>query len=144
VARWQDLEDSAPDFAARARRYLDARVHKTIATLRADGSPRISGIESYFQDGDLCFGSMQNGRKALDLRRDPRFSLHSGSIDPPEWEGDAKISGLAEEIADPERTSHLFRADIRDVVLVSLNDARNRLVIELWRPDAEIRRFERD
>jgi len=144
MARWQDLVDSAPEFAAEVRRHFDTRVHKTLATLRADGSPRISGTESYFRDGDLWFGSMANARKALDLRRDPRFALHTGSVDPPDWEADAKINGLAEEVSDPERQSHLFRADIREVVLVGLNEARNRLVVQLWRPDAELRRFERD
>ena len=144
MARWQDIEDSAPEFAAEVRRYFDARVHKTLATLRADGSPRISGTESYFKDGDLWFGSMSNARKARDLRRDPRFALHSGSTDPPDWEGDAKLSGLVEEIMDPERESHLFRADIREASVVSLNEARNGLVIKLWRPDGHVRRIERE
>jgi general stress protein 26 len=143
VARWQDIENSAPEFAAEVRRYFDARVHKTLATVRADGSPRISGTEAYLRDGDLWFGSMSNARKALDLRRDPRFALHSGSTDPPDWEGDAKINGLAEEVHDPERESHLFRADIQEAVLVGLNEARNGLVIQLWRPDGKVRRIER-
>ena len=143
MARWQDIEDSAPEFAAEVQRYFDTRVHKTLATLRADGSPRISGTESYFADGDLWFGSMSNARKALDLRRDSRFALHSGSIDPPDWDGDAKVSGLAEEVTDPERDSHLFRADIHEAVVVGLNEARNRLVIQLWQPDEQVQRIER-
>ena len=143
MARWQDIENSAPEFAAEMRRYFDARVHKTLATVRADGSPRISGTEAYLRDGDLWFGSMSNARKALDLRRDPRFALHSGSTDPPDWEGDAKINGLVEEVHDPERESHLFRADIQEAVLVGLNEARNGLVIQLWRPDGKVRRIER-
>jgi hypothetical protein len=144
VARWQDIEDSAPEFAAEARRYFDAGVHKTLATLRADGSPRISGTECDFRDGDLWFGSMSNARKARDLRRDARFALHSASIDPPDWEGDVKLSGLAEEVMDPQRDSHLFRANIQEAVLVGLNEARNRLVIKLWRPDGQVRRIERE
>jgi Pyridoxamine 5'-phosphate oxidase len=143
MARWQDIEDSAPEFAAELRRYFDARVHKTLATLRADGSPRISGTESYFREGDLWFGSMANARKALDLRRDPRFALHSGSSDPPDWDGDAKINGLAVEIADVARDSHLFRADIQEAVLVGLNEEGNRLVIQLWRTDGRVQRIER-
>jgi hypothetical protein len=159
VARWKVLEESAPRLAARVRARLDARVHKTIATVRADGSPRISGIETFFADGDLWFGSMPNARKALDLRRDPRFALHSGSVDPPEWEGDAKLGGRAEEVTDPERRlavfqshgsdppsseAHLFRAGIEEVVLVGLNDAGDRLVIEFWRPGRDVQRIERE
>lgn len=76
------------------------RRHKTIGTLRADGSPRISGIEAAFEDGELVFGSMPNARKGADLRRDPRFALHSATVDPVEgsearWPGEAKISGRA-------------------------------------------------
>ena len=159
MASWKELEESAPEFAARVRGHLDARVHKTLATVRADGSPRISGIETFFGDGDLWLGSMPNARKALDLLRDPRFALHSGSVDPPEWDGDAKITGSAHEITDRDRRlavyqsrgsappgaeSHLFRLDIHEAALVGLNDARNRLVIELWRPGRELTRIERE
>ena len=160
MARWQDIEDEAPEFAARLRERLDAFVHKTIATLRADGSPRISGTEVFYADGDLWFGSMPRARKARDLQRDPRFALHSGSEDPPAWPGDAKLSGRAEEITDPEQRaqvfrdgrgadppspdSHLFRAEIDDAVLIGVNDERTRLVVELWRPGAGVRRTERE
>ena len=44
MARWQDVVDSEPEFATAVRALFDARRHKTIATLRKDGSPRISGI----------------------------------------------------------------------------------------------------
>jgi hypothetical protein len=158
LARWEDIADSAPEFAAAVRDRLDAHVHKTIATLRADGSPRISGIETFFAAGDIWIGSMPNARKALDLRRDPRYSLHSGSEDPPGWSGDAKLSGRVEEITDQERRvavfrsrgsdppssdSHLFRLDIDEAVLVGLNDARDRLVIKLWRPGRAVERIAR-
>jgi Pyridoxamine 5'-phosphate oxidase len=79
---------------------FDGRRHKTIATLRADGSPRISGVQAVSEDGELVFGSMPNARKSADLRRDPRFALHSATIDPvngseAQWPGEAKISGRA-------------------------------------------------
>ncbi|MBA3422430.1 MAG: pyridoxamine 5'-phosphate oxidase family protein, partial [Thermoleophilaceae bacterium] len=133
------------------------RKHKTIATLRRDGSPRISGTEAKIADGELWFGAMWRSRKALDLRRDPRFALHSASIDPPAWEGDAKISGHVEEIDDAERKSqvlagaeekpsgpwHLFFARIEEVAVVRLSDARDRLVIELWKDGEGLRRMER-
>jgi Pyridoxamine 5'-phosphate oxidase len=158
VAGWQEMVDAAPEFASVIRRHLDARQHKTIATIRRDGSPRISGIETFVADGQLWFGSMPDARKALDLRRDPRLALHSGSIDPPEWPGDAKLAGRAEEITDPARRlaifrshgsdppppdSHLFRVDISEAVCVSLNDSGDRLVIQLWRPGYEVVRTER-
>ncbi len=143
MARWSDVEREAPELAARARALFDAHTHKTLATLRKDGSPRISGIELEFRDGDLWFGSMWQGVKALDLQRDPRFAIHSGSDDPDDWNGDAKIAGRAEEItgkevADdpgaeaPTEPSHLFRLDISELSVVALGNPRDHLVIESW------------
>ena len=53
MPEWQAIEQAEPQFAARVRRLFDAGRHKTIATLRADGSPRVSGIECEFADGEL-------------------------------------------------------------------------------------------
>jgi hypothetical protein len=145
MASWAEVEREAPELAARARGYLDAFKHKTLATIRRDGSPRISGSEADLRDGELWIGSMWRARKALDLRRDPRFALHSGSPDPDAgWTGDAKLAGRMEEITDPERIaaingpgsppgeSHLFRADIDELVVVRLGDPADHLLIESW------------
>ena len=94
MATWNTFATEAPALAATVRTRLDAHVHKTLATVRGDGSPRISGTETELAEGDLWIGSMWQARKALDLRRDPRFALHSGSDDPPGWEGDAKLAGV--------------------------------------------------
>ena len=150
---WSEFEAAAPELAAGVRRRLDAHTHKTLATVRGDGSPRISGTECRFVDGELWIGSMPNARKARDLQRDPRFALHSGSDDPPDWDGDAKLAGIAEEITDPERVreingsahseSHLFRLDLREVSTVGLDDARTLLVIEVWTPERGVRTIKR-
>ena len=145
MASWRAVESEAPELAARAREIFDARAHHTIATLRRDGSPRISGTEIKFADGELWWGSMWKAVKALDLRRDPRFALHSGSSDPPEWRGDAKVAGRADEITEretidrvyggpdsPEDNFHVFRADLTELVVTGLNEAGNQLVIESW------------
>ncbi|HEY1567756.1 MAG TPA: hypothetical protein VGF68_12095 [Solirubrobacteraceae bacterium] len=50
MTAWRDVEVAEPEFAARVRALFDAHRHKTIATVRADGSPRISGIEAAFED----------------------------------------------------------------------------------------------
>src|SRR5437899_4717757 len=104
---WSQVESEAPELAGRARELLDAFTHKTIATLRRDGSPRISGIEVQFRDGEMWLGSMWRAVKALDLQRDPRFALHSGSVDPPGWRADAKVAGRVEEVTDPERVAEI-------------------------------------
>ena len=146
MTAWQDVEQAAPEFAQRVRALFDARRHKTIATLRADGSPRISGVEAVFEDGELIFGSMPNARKGADLRRDPRFALHSATIDPVEgaeaqWPGEAKISGrAAAQGPDGDR----FHADIAEVVHTHLNQQATMLVIEWWTPAHGLRRIERE
>ena len=152
---WGEIENVAPDLARLAHGLLEAHVHKTLATLRADGSPRISGIEAKFIEGELWFGSMPGSRKGTDLLRDPRFALHSGSIDPPGWQGDAKLSGIAEEIVDPVRKgeiframgaearmsvdSLLFRADVREVAVTRLTAAGDGLAIDFWNEAAGAR-----
>src|ERR1700749_3279083 len=98
MAAWQDVEQAGPALAARGKRLVNAGRDKTIAPLRADGSPRISGIECEFADGELKFGSMAGARKGADLRRDPRFALHGPTFHPQdgkeaEWPGEAKIAG---------------------------------------------------
>ena len=142
---WCEFEAAAPELAARVRERLDAHTHKTIATIRADGSPRISGIETRFEDGELWIGSMWQARKARDLQRDPRFALHSGSDEPSAWSGDAKLAGVAEEIQDPGNgePSHRFRLDLREVSTVGLDDARKHLVIDVWTPDRGVRTIKR-
>ena len=141
---WSDVEAEIPELAALAHRFLDTHLHKTLATLRRDGSPRISGTEVDFADGELWLGSMWRAVKALDLRRDPRFALHSGSADPLDWMGDAKLAGRVEEITDPEckaavtgsdtspGPSHLFRADVTELVVVRLGDPADHIVVESW------------
>jgi hypothetical protein len=143
VASWSEVEAQAPELTARARKLFDAFTHKTMATLRRDGSPRISGTEVEFRDGELYIGSMWRAVKALDLQRDPRFALHSGSADPPDWNGDAKIAGRFVEETDRMRDdggdenttsepSHRFRADITELVVVRLGEPADHLVIESW------------
>ena len=152
---WSDFEAAAPELAERVRARLDAHTHKTLATVRRDGSPRISGTETALVEGELWLGSMWQARKARDLQSDPRFALHSGSDEPSTWTGDAKLAGIAEEITDPERVraingdsappgpSHLFRLDLREVSTVELDGDRKGLVIEVWTPERGVRTIRR-
>jgi hypothetical protein len=152
MVSWSEVEKAEPEFAAKVRGIFDARKHKTIATLRADGSPRISGIEAEFADGELTFGSMPGARKGADLHRDPRFALHSPTTDPPDddpprWPGEAKIAGRAHFATTLDGAEgppgELFRADIEQVVFTGLNAAGNALVVETWQPQRGFWRVER-
>ena len=151
MTAWNEVERAEPEFGARVRRLFEAGRHKTIATIRADGSPRISGIECEFTDGELTFGSMPGARKGADLRRDPRFALHGPTEHPAEgkeadWPGEAKISGRAVP-AGPVSDGpdgDLFRADIAEVVITRLNPEATLLVIESWTPRRGLRVIDRE
>ena len=151
MTAWRDVERAEPEFAQRVRALFDAHRHKTIATLRADGSPRISGIEAVFENGELMFGSMPDARKSADLHRDPRFALHSATVDPVEgseaqWPGEAKISGraVAAGPATGRSDGDRFRTDIADVVHTHLNAEATMLVVEWWTPTSGLQRIERE
>jgi len=145
MASWGEIEREAPELTALARSFFDALKHKTLATLRRDGSPRISGIELDFADGEAWLGSMGQAVKALDLRRDPRFALHSGSPDPGEWHGDAKIAGRAIEVTEPGAESHRFRLDISELVVVRHGgNPPDHLVIESWHEGRGLSQLRRD
>ena len=90
MASWGEFAAAEPGLAERVKGRLEAGVHKTLATIRADGAPRISGNEAWFAGDDLWFGSMPDSARARDLRRDPRFALHSASADPPGWAGEPR------------------------------------------------------
>ena len=146
MTAWRDVQQAEPEFAQRVRALFDAHRHKTIATLRADGSPRISGIEAAFEDGELVFGSMADARKGADLRRDPRFALHSATVDPVEgaeaqWPGEAKIAGRALLTTGPD--GDRFRADIAEVVHTHLDDKATVLVVEWWTAEHGLRQVSR-
>jgi len=156
MASWKEFTAAAPELARRAQAAFDAHKHKLLATLRRDGSPRISGIETDFADGELWLGMMPGSRKAMDLRRDPRLALHSASVDPPDdptaWAGDAKLTGRAVEVDDPallerhlgdQPGAHLFRVDLTEVVHTRVGDPPDHLVIELWQEGKGLRRMQR-
>jgi hypothetical protein len=158
MAAFADVASEEPEFAARVRASFDAHKHKFLATLRADGSPRISGIEMDFIGGEPWLAGMPGSVKFADLRRDSRFALHSGSDEPDAFSADAKLSGCASEVTAPEERSRyasaagvpeghmgfaLFRVDLDQVVLTALNDEKTALVISSWRPGRGLTRTER-
>jgi hypothetical protein len=168
LASWQDLSDSAPEFAARVKALFEARVHKVLATLRRDGSPRLSGIEVTFADGDIWIGSMPESRKSQDFARDPRLAILVSSADPPpdnpgSWPGDARISGVVQLVDDPSRLQSmsggsaaeqrseddvqdagiLYRIDITEAVLTSVALTNDHLIIESWTPARGYRKITR-
>lgn len=143
MGSWGEIAAAHPEFVKRGRELFDVHKHKTLATLRRDGSPRISGTEVSFVDDDIWFGGMWMSQKAKDLRRDPRFALHGPTIDPSDnWKGDVKIAGRAVEVDDDSVKRritegaglgdfHLFRADISEMVIIGV--AGDQLRMQIWK-----------
>jgi hypothetical protein len=156
VASWSEIVAAFPEFAEAVQTAFDAYKHKTLATTRRDGSPRISGIEATFADGELWLGMMPRSLKALDLLRDPRLALHSATVDTELLHGDAKLAGRAIEVTDPaawhsvveggvppQADAHLFRVDIIEVSLTRIGDPPDHLVIEYWSEGRGYRQVQR-
>jgi hypothetical protein len=152
---WQQFAEEAPDLAGAVRARFDAARHHVLATLRRDGSPRVSGTEVAFHGPDMVVGMMPGSVKARDLQRDGRFALHSNPGDGSMEGGDAKIAGHAVEVLEPDHVersveevrpplpSHLFRLTLGQVVLTSLHRDGDRLVIQTWRPGGPVETVER-
>jgi nitroimidazol reductase NimA-like FMN-containing flavoprotein (pyridoxamine 5'-phosphate oxidase superfamily) len=156
---WQDLRAAAPGLADHARARFDAHGLGFLATLRRDGSPRITGIEPFFLGEHLWIGMMPGSRKLADVRRDPRVALHSASIDPQVTEGDVRVSGRLVELTDadeirrlfdafraergygPEDPAPTFHLDLTEVV--SVRPVGDHLRIESWTPERGHRLVER-
>jgi hypothetical protein len=160
MTSWTDFDQAEPELAARARSIIAATTNCVLATIRADGSPRVSGIDPFFRDGDLWIGSMPHSRKGADLDRDPRMALHGvpwesrklkeGAADP--GDADVKVTGRAVKLGDDDATARilseyfaeigvdepaeggdLYTIDLRTVVVISVAD--DQLVVDRWSAD---------
>ena len=154
---WADVEAAAPDLAAKVRKRFEAHGLALLATLRRDGSPRISGIETSFGEGELWLGMMPRSLKAADLLRDPRLALHSATADKNVSAGDAKLAGVAMLVEDETTfdryrrasggqspaigTFHLFRIDVKE--MSHLIPAGDHLDIESWSAERGYRQTDR-
>jgi hypothetical protein len=156
MASFADVRNVAPDLADRVRAVFSSTTNAVLGTLRRDGSPRLSGADAYFQDGQLRIWSMPGARKGQDLRRDPRVALNSipwdsrrlrdGAVDV--GAADAKVSGTTGLVSDAaersgfrawlgsERGSEppddwdLFTIDIDTLTVVFVDDGQ--LVVDRW------------
>jgi hypothetical protein len=157
MTSWATFAAEAPELAKQAQDRLLHHKHCLLATLRSDGSPRISGIEVWFWGDDAWLGMMPDSAKGEDLDRDPRFELHSAPTDVDLHEPDARIRGTAvrvedqETIADfaahlphpapPSTEMALYRIELVGAVLVGVEG--DELVIHTWRPGSPPRRQSR-
>lgn len=151
---WSVVRAAVPEFAGRVQERFGAYRHHVLATLRKDGAPRLTGLEADFRYGELWLGMMVGSRKVLDLRRDPRFSLHANPGPGADLSGgDVRVSGRAVEVTDPEVVAryaaavkppepfHLFRAELTEAVRTYTEDSY--MVLESWEPGRPLRTIRR-
>ncbi|WP_307127536.1 pyridoxamine 5'-phosphate oxidase family protein [Streptomyces sp. B1I3] len=151
---WHAFHAAEPAFADAVQKRFQQYKHHVLATVRADGSPRVTGLEVEFRLDHLWFGMMPNSRKALDLRRDPRFAIQANpGPDATMADADVRISGTAVEVTDagvrarfaeqvtPPEPFLLFSAEPAEVVRTGLDG--DDLVIQVWRPGHPLRTLRR-
>jgi Pyridoxamine 5'-phosphate oxidase len=152
VAGWQEFSAAAPTIAeVFARRHAATGNLCMLGTLRRDGFPRISPMEPRFFEGELWLVGMPDTAKFADLLADPRFTLHTATIDTHVGDGDAKVWGTVEDLRDDalhqrfaaalfaesgfelrgQTFEHFFRAEIVGASAVGLEDGH--LDITVWR-----------
>ncbi|MEV0772554.1 pyridoxamine 5'-phosphate oxidase family protein [Nocardia salmonicida] len=155
MTTWRQFTEEAPSVAALfLRRHQATGKLCMLATLRADGSPRISPIEPVIFEGMLVLAGMPNTRKFDDLARDPRFCLHTATVDTRVADGDAKLFGTVTDLQDEtvharfaqklfddsgfdirgEKFDHFYIADLTGASTVEVID--DRLDITVWKPGA--------
>ncbi|MEU6664537.1 pyridoxamine 5'-phosphate oxidase family protein [Streptomyces sp. NPDC046727] len=152
---WEAFSTAVPELAKTAEERFGAYRHHILATLRKDGSPRTCGLEVRFLGGELWLGMMPGSLKALDLRRDPRFTLQANPGDGTGMSGgDVRISGRAFEVVEgtaraayvkevePPQPFHLFRTELTEVVRTYVEDDTY-LVAQVWKPGAPVRTLKR-
>lgn len=158
MVTWAEFAEQAPELAALGEARFRGSGLAMVGTLRADGRPRITPVETRFVDGELQLGMMWRSRKALDLMRDPRCAVHSTTSDKDGSEGDFKVYGTAEHVLDPDRRErhcqvtqqeigwrpeddrfHVFSIDVEEVAYAKFGEGDP--TIYSWRPGGDIRRL---
>lgn len=153
MTQWSEFATEAPRISEIFRRRHRATGNLCmLGTIRSDGYPRISPVEPRIFEGRLVIVGMPGTTKFLDLGRDPRFCLHTATIDTQLSEGDAKVWGQVADFRDRdfhgrfaqdlfeesgldlrgEAFEPFYVADLTSASSIELVD--NQLVITIWKP----------
>lgn len=105
MATWQTFAEQAPRLAAfTLNRFDDDATGRLtyLATIRADGSPRVHPVKVFVHDG-LAYVFMWGGSpKSADLQRDPRFAIHAAVTPNPFASGELAMRGMAVRSPDDD------------------------------------------
>ena len=150
LADWLDMERGAPEIARLGAARLTKPRIAMLGTLRRDRSPRISPIEPCIVNGRLLVGAMAWSAKAADLRRDPRYALHSTVTGPDSGEGELKLHGRAVQAgpglrgqaagawwsAQPPDKAIVFVLRIGQALFVAWDLEHGEMTVHRWSPKA--------
>jgi hypothetical protein len=138
---WSRLEAETPELAQLGRALLERRGLVMLGTLRADGSPRISPVETLLVEGELVFGAMRRSGKARDLRRDPRCTLQTIVTDPDAGEPELKLYGRVLSSAagagwwrERPQDADVYRIEVEEAVVIEWDLPAARMRVRRWTP----------
>ncbi|MDR0344002.1 MAG: pyridoxamine 5'-phosphate oxidase family protein [Nocardiopsaceae bacterium] len=153
---WSDFEHAQPVMAALGRERLITPGVLLVATVRRDGTPRVSPVEPLLLDGDLWLAMMWQSAKARDLERDPRILVHSVITSREGSDGEFKLRGTARtenDLAVQRRYAaaaartlgwepepgrfHLFAVDFSEAVFISYDTDTGDQHVAMWPPARE-------
>ena len=153
---WSALEHRQPRLAELGRKRLLEPGVGLVATIRGDGTPRVSPVEPFILDGTLWLSMLWQSRKAVDLLRDPRVLVHSVVTSRDGGEGEFKIRSTARAEDDPDLSRryaaavaaslgwspepgrfHLFAVTIGEVTFIRYDDATGDQHVARWPPPRE-------
>ena len=98
---WKQFAELRPDLAAVGGAMIkpgDVGLG-FLATVRPDGGPRVNPICPVLTDHGL-YGFLVVGPKLHDLRRDPRYALHSETVPPPDHDDAFSLKGTIVELPE--------------------------------------------
>jgi hypothetical protein len=155
MTKWTEFIQGAPRISEIfTRRHTATGNLCLLATLRSDGYPRISPVEPRIFEDRLWIVGMPDTTKFRDLGRDPRFCLHTATVDTHVTEGDAKLWGVVDDIRDDalhqrfaadlfEKTGldlrgrafdHFYEADLTGASAVEVGGGH--MDVTIWKPGA--------
>jgi hypothetical protein len=108
MASWSEFAADEPRLAAAIRLLMQQYGPGLgyLATVRADGGPRVHPVSPVITEGGLyCF--IVDSPKRRDLERDGRYALHSFPAE--RSDDEAYLTGHAIPVTDPVRTEYLAR-----------------------------------
>ena len=159
MARWAELEAAAPGIALPARALIERHRFMLAGTIRRDGTPRISPVETHIVRGHLMVVMIAGTLKARDVARDPRIVLNAPVVDPSAPVEELKLRGRAVPVGDPEQREatsaaieaasgwrpkpewHFLSIELEDAAYIAWNAG----VMEMtrWTPEAGVQRTTR-